>query len=352
MSRIRVIVDDRSVKIIRKYFGKAPVNEREMTIFDKNTIIGLFRPTLNGKHRIEYMAPRGKSLEKYIKKDFTIHKLYAVLAQTIEIVKTIENNGLYINNLMLDKKYIFIKETTGELWFLYEPIVNRQGSVNIYSFLADFVNTIKSSNRELENECEKLKSFFLDINNYRIESIENYIRKVYPQIYQQIATVKKKQTQGDSGFIASSRLSYQKHYFEEKSNVDNKNDIFETTILTMPEEGTTLLSGEEEGTVILREIMPSAKLCRLKNKEITEICNNEFHIGKDAACHLCIANNSAISRKHASIYYNDDVYVVKDEKSTNHTYVNGIMLGSEQEHVLNNGDVIRFANEDFEFYID
>lgn len=38
-----------------------------------------------------------------------------------------------------------------------------------------------------------------------------------------------------------------------------------------------------------------------------------------------------------------------DTNSTNHTYVNGKMIQSNIEVEIENGDKIRFGNEDFEF---
>ncbi|MFR1949967.1 MAG: FHA domain-containing protein [Roseburia hominis] len=39
-----------------------------------------------------------------------------------------------------------------------------------------------------------------------------------------------------------------------------------------------------------------------------------------------------------------------DTNSTNHTYVNGVMIRSNEEVVLSEGDKIRLANEEFVFH--
>ena len=62
-----------------------------------------------------------------------------------------------------------------------------------------------------------------------------------------------------------------------------------------------------------------------------------------------VSDNTAVSRSHANIITRDSKYYVMDTNSTNHTYVNGKMIQSNIEVEIENGDKIRFGNEDFEF---
>ena len=42
-------------------------------------------------------------------------------------------------------------------------------------------------------------------------------------------------------------------------------------------------------------------------------------------------------------------YYILDTNSTNHTFINGTMIGSNSEMKLTSGDKVRLANEEFEF---
>jgi|GEM_PF-6697733 len=75
------------------------------------------------------------------------------------------------------------------------------------------------------------------------------------------------------------------------------------------------------------------------------IVNDNFIIGKDAACNGVISANNAVSRKHCRIFKEEGAYYVEDLHSSNHTYVNGKEV--LQATILNNGDVIRVADMDF-----
>jgi len=91
-------------------------------------------------------------------------------------------------------------------------------------------------------------------------------------------------------------------------------------------------------------------LIRKCNGQKVLINKSPFHIGKDAKyADYCIADNNAISRKHADIITQGNVYFVKDTMSTNCTYVNGEEIAREQEVQIQHGTVISFANEDFVF---
>ena len=54
-------------------------------------------------------------------------------------------------------------------------------------------------------------------------------------------------------------------------------------------------------------------------------------------------------RSHANILNRDGEYYIVDTNSTNHTYVNGVMIRSNVETKLTHGAKITLANESFEF---
>ena len=57
----------------------------------------------------------------------------------------------------------------------------------------------------------------------------------------------------------------------------------------------------------------------------------------------------AISRVHAIIHKRDGACYIKDNDSTNNTYVNGTILKGEKEQLLMKGMKISLADEEFIF---
>ena len=118
---------------------------------------------------------------------------------------------------------------------------------------------------------------------------------------------------------------------------------------------TTVLGGGNVGetTVLGVTAEPNRMdphLIRVKNNERVSINKPSFRIGKERSyVDYFIGDNTAISRSHANIESIDGEYFVMDTNSTNHTYVNGGMIQSNQRVKLAHGTKIRLANEDFEF---
>lgn len=119
----------------------------------------------------------------------------------------------------------------------------------------------------------------------------------------------------------------------------------ETTVLSVAGCGETTVLGVAP---VKQEITPF--LIRRKNNEKIILNKPVFRVGKERSyVDYFIGDNTAISRSHANIITREGTYYVVDTNSTNHTFVNGNMINSNEEVQINHGDSIRFANEDFEF---
>lgn len=344
MAKYKISNKKNLVEIKRKGFRTVTINDSEKWVFEQNFLPGLFHLSFKGKKKIVYTAPPSISLSKYMKNNFSVHKFYGVIAQTIEMNKKIEKYKFHLSNLVLNTSIIHVKETTGELFFLYEPIVSRENNINIFAFFEDFMREIKTEDQQLLEEIRELRMFFSDFKN-GIQETEQFIMQRYPQIYQQISRAE----YGHSGFISSSRLENRKHYHPSAQISQKMNYEPEGTTLLEAEMETTLLTDEEEGTVLLYEPQLSGKLIRQKDGAVVNISTAEFRIGKSQDNDYCIPENRAISRKHATVYYDNGVYVIVDNGSTNHSYVNGTQIESYNNVMLNDGDIIRLADEDFIF---
>lgn len=121
---------------------------------------------------------------------------------------------------------------------------------------------------------------------------------------------------------------------------------------------TTVLGGASAGeTTVLGMSQPNnlpqqPHLLRRENNEKIPINKPVFRIGKEKSyVDYFIANNTAISRSHATIITKGDEYFIIDTNSTNHTYVDGGMIMSNTEHPLHHGGIIHLANEEFEFKV-
>ena len=125
--------------------------------------------------------------------------------------------------------------------------------------------------------------------------------------------------------------------------------------------GTTVL-GQNDGTTVLSEgtTVLSANQANIKYATITRMINNQkmeinkmiFNIGKDEQFNDFVINdNTAVSRKHAEIHYENGKYFILDLNSTNKTIVDGTIVRPGYKLELFSGSRIKIADEDFIFEI-
>lgn len=91
-------------------------------------------------------------------------------------------------------------------------------------------------------------------------------------------------------------------------------------------------------------------LIRVNTDERIMINKATFKIGKATrGVDYTISGNGAVSRQHAVIIQKNGVCYIKDNKSTNHTYVNGKIIEDGVEEILTHDSVIKLGDEEFQF---
>ena len=106
-----------------------------------------------------------------------------------------------------------------------------------------------------------------------------------------------------------------------------------------------LKTGVERGRMRLIALNTSKKVILYVNKD-------SYVIGKKpSAVDGVVSFNNMISRVHCRIIRNGTQYIVEDLGSANGTWVNRVRLMKDQKVPIQNGDVLRLANSDFQVQI-
>jgi hypothetical protein len=93
-------------------------------------------------------------------------------------------------------------------------------------------------------------------------------------------------------------------------------------------------------------------LIRVNTEERIMITKQTFKLGKASmGVDYSIAGNGAISRVHAIITGKDGEYFIKDNKSTNHTFVNGKSIEEGESIKLTDNCKIVLGDEEFVFKV-
>lgn len=173
-----------------------------------------------------------------------------------------------------------------------------------------------------------IKTTIKDQNEYKNDFTEQRLIKTQPE-----KTVNKRESLIHS-LPKSSKINF------------GQTEYWDSSILnsTLPIE----LLENDSVTPEKREI--SAHLIRKSNGESVEIKKFPFKIGKEKGfVDYFIKDNMAISGCHAFIYRDGDDFMIKDTNSTNHVYINGQQIENGKLVTIEHQDIIRLANEDFEF---
>ncbi len=119
---------------------------------------------------------------------------------------------------------------------------------------------------------------------------------------------------------------------EEETRAFNETTVFNDS-------GSTFSAGDKK-----------AMLVRLKVGESMEIGKQGMSIGKSGTkADIVIEGNPSVSRKHAQITWQRQKYYIRDLGSANGTFINGERIPANEDRGLVNGDLVKLADEEFEF---
>ena len=128
----------------------------------------------------------------------------------------------------------------------------------------------------------------------------------------------------------------------EWGNATRPANFGQTSVLSQEIGQTTVLSGGPQAS--------GAELIRKKNGQSIPLDKSLIRIGTERSfVDYWVSDNTAVSRSHADVISHEGVYYIRDNHSTNHTYVNGAQIPAGQEQMLKDGDQILLGNEPFEF---
>ena len=399
MAKLSVDFKNGQITVKSKLQKPEQINERELSVFQNKMIRGLMRHVVRNEKKIDYTAPIGIYLKRYLQSGITKYDFFLIIAQIAEAVNKIEYNDFSYDNLVLNLDYIFINERTKEVQFVYQPVISlvSHEESNIFSLLYQIVNSTQLQLNESEYFLSDFVTFLRNLPYFETKPIEDYIMQKQPDVYSQV----KRQRKGDSRFLkdklyedSGSGYGYESNaqfnsqqqsnnagasYYSNPSAINNQggnapfsyqpSNSFESAFYqenpadsnpayeNAPSfngggEGTTVL--DDGGTSVLNDNSRSAYpyLIRLSNYDRIDVNKPSFRIGKEKSyVDYFVMNNSAVSRIHADIITRDGRYFIKDNNSTNRTFVNGSVIPFEQEVEIFDGDAIMLANEAFEFHV-
>ena len=347
MSKITIKSKKNETTITNKLTDGEQINQQMLKAIAEGSIEGLIplteRSALNGT-KLECCVS-GKTLlsEKY----HGIVPKKAFISAVLEIIGIIRRCKSYdsnaYENFYLTADSVFSDDATRKICLVYWPVSNNRNVTPITDFFVELPEMLMLSPNEDKRYLDTYMSFFSGEEPFDIDRFEKAMTEESEKDAEeeQLTTLlfnndNDNASTGGLRFIDSTTVLYK--VGEDSS--DNEHFISEDDIATVDLNSDT-------------GFMSRRYLVRMKSGERVEITSENFLIGKDMRyCDYTVTDNSAVSRQHAKIIRKDDSDYVIDLKSTNKTYVNGQLIPVEREVQIFSGARLKFANEEFIFYLE
>ena len=325
-------------------------------------------------------------LGEYVKKDRLLKVFYG-------IANTIRESSEYMINwtsFSLERKEIYVNPENGDVRLLCLPLLTVINDGNICNF---FKNVLFSSQFDLDENGDYVGKLitFLNPKSYTLDKFIYELEDMLGLEHKEVVEEEDEEDDEEEDTTVEAETEEDKNDADvEAETEEDKNDadvekepaedteqeaandddteiqdeleenIAETSDEVIDEKVTeeTIeideVSGKDAETEEVPPIVSKPEiepyLIRLSNNQEIKIDKDSFYIGKDEEnVDYCISDNLAIDDKHAYIIRHGKEYFVVDNNSKNHTYLNRVLIGTDEEIFIPHGAQLRFADEDFEF---
>ncbi len=280
----------------------------------------------SGEITFSFKGEKCIALSRFLRNPVNKDQFYIIIAQLLEAYKIAAGMGLDPAKICLDPDFITICPNSGYLCLVYQPVFNLQSpNQGFMRCFGQICSMLKFSSPQDQASISGFIAFASRLPGFPVNDIENFIRSASPVTYNYI----------------ESNLSF-------NGGVPRQN--LETPAETVPEEQKTIIRNTEPPVSTGINVKKVVVLVRRSSGEEIVIDKDVFVIGKERAkVDYCVAGNKTVSRVHATIFRREDGYYIRDNNSTNRTFINGTPIQPMTELKLNYGDAVRLSNEEFIF---
>ena len=354
MSKLKVSIKKSTVTAMMKAGRKERINETELSQLARIKPCGIMHVTKTKKDSVIYTCPANINLTDRLKKAISKYDFFFMIEQIVIMVEDVYNNGLNVNSVRFNMDDVYINEMTKEMYFIYFPIVGGQESADIVGFIENIIYTMTPVINEDTNYISRFMYYVRSFHGFNGNAIEKYITREERAVVNVLRNMEMSgmgqqgMSQHISGGISGNMPQYMPAGMSRAALRYTAENI----------QGTTVLAEDSMMTLQPQQIPQPQKpvqyhfasLTRQVTGEKIELNKPSFVLGKSPeSADYAIADNTNVSRIHATIITRNGRYYVMDQRSTNGTFVNGRIIKPNQEVELLTGDCLMLANEEFVF---
>ncbi len=282
-----------------------PIDQFEMTMYNyefEGNRTKCACVALNGERALQFKIPATLPLEQFLRKQLYKDEFLAILANILNQLMYFTENNMPLNKTLLNIHYMYIELSTLDIQLLYLPVNKKFADCNVTEFVQKFISGVRFANQACVDTIEEILKHLDSKLMFDLEDFYHFILKL------------------------------------EQASID-------------ADQNGMLARNQAVQTTSENYSNPVPYLVRLKTNELVPILHKEFMVGKSAECDYQIIDNKRVSRKHAIFRISNGECYVRDNASTNHTFINGQLLQPGVEIMLSNDDNIRMGDEEFKYWV-
>jgi len=301
-------------------------------------------PPIQQENKIIYNLEQLISINEYLSGEVSRDKGFTIIKKLLQEFMNLSEYLLSDADIILQMDSVFWDSNTEKIYFVPASEILNDNSIS--KFIHKIVSSVSWSrveNKSYLNEIMRIVDSS-DLYERWVDAIDNIMGKpvaylaeedIYDPVKNNVSAM---QPPIKPSIYRESEQQYDNNDYSaltgKLDDTDDNENYGETTVLG--------INGAQP------MIFPI--LVRAKTGEKSVINKSEYLIGKDASkVDCCIFDNSAVSRIHAKIVSKNGEFFVIDNHSTNHVYVNGMLIDPDTQVRLTHGARVRLGDEDFEF---
>lgn len=354
MSKVKVKIKKTAISVRVKTEHKEIINESELNQLTRINPRGIMHVTSVKKGCAEYSCPAVVSLTERLKKNISRYDFFFMMEQIVIMVQDVCDSGLNINSVRFNPEEVYINEMTKEMYFIYFPLVSGQDRADIVSFIENIIYSITPVINEDTDYISRFMYYVRSFHGFNGNAIEKYITREERAVVNVLRNMEMSgmgqqgMSQHISGDISGNMPQYMPTGMSQVAPRYTAENIQGTTVLA--EDSMMTLQPQQIPQPQKQQQYHFASLTRQVTGEKIELNKPSFVLGKSPeSADYAIADNTNVSRIHATIITRNGRYYVMDQRSTNGTFVNGRIIKPNQEVELLTGDCLMLANEEFVF---
>lgn len=250
---------------------------------------------------LTYVIPATLPLEQFLNKQLYRGELLDILSNIVNQLIFLENNEMSRDKVMLNMRYMYIELSNLNVQLLYMPVEKKFAGRSVSEFLQLLINKVRYAEIKCVNCVEQIMDYIDDSDKLNLKEFYDFLQKL-------------------------------------------KNNIAVSEEEKEYEDGTTVLKTKPNDSIV-------PYLLRLSTNEMIPINKDSFRIGKSFESDFQILDNRRVSRRHCTIKLKEGKCYIRDNESTNHTYINGVQIEPNKFYPINSNDYIRMADEEFKFWM-